>query len=296
MIGYLFLAIALAGGVGKAYCGKFISRDIKDVTDSLIVNMLRMILCVAIGFFAAALPARTLDVFLVDGSVMFLAALSGFFSAAFIIIWVLCVKTGAYAMVDTFVMAGTLIPLVGSAVVFGERVGFVQWLGFAVVVCGVVILSSYNNSIKQKMTSKALVLLLVVGLSSGLADFTQKIFASSATNTSNAVFNFYTYIFSALFMLAVLIFKRADISYVKMKLKSVAVYIVCMAAGLFINSYFKTEAAKYIEAAKMYPLNQGAALFLGMIMAAIFFKERITSKCVIGLLLGFVGICIINMT
>ena len=68
-----------------------------------------------------------------------------------------------------------------------------------------------------------------------------------------------------------------------------------MAVCLFLNSYFKTLAAARLDSAVLYPLNQGLALMLSMIMAAVFFKEKITPRCVIGLCLAFGGLLIINL-
>jgi len=49
-MGYLFLALALASGVTKGYCGKKTSFAIKSNSDSMIINTLRMLACILIGF------------------------------------------------------------------------------------------------------------------------------------------------------------------------------------------------------------------------------------------------------
>jgi uncharacterized membrane protein len=68
-----------------------------------------------------------------------------------------------------------------------------------------------------------------------------------------------------------------------------------MSLALFANSYFKTVAAVYLDSAQLFLLNRGIALILSSLMAAIFFKEKMTIKSVLGIVLAFIGIVIINL-
>ena len=294
-MGYLFLSVALAGGVLKAYCGKRLSFRINNSESLLVANFTRMLICTAIGFLTAFVSEKSMLAFATELPVLFVAGVSGVFSAGFVLLWLISVKKGAYTLVDVFVMSGTLIPMVGSLMLFGEKISSVQWIGFLLVICGVLCLVSYNNAIKTKLDIKSLVLLVAVAIASGSADFAQKIFVNITSSVSNAVFNFYTYLFATATIGTGLLCKKIKAADFKTEVKKTIPYVLFMAVGLFVNSYFKVEAARFISAAKLYPLNQGAALLLGMVMAAVFFKEKITAKSVMGIFLGFLGICIINM-
>ena len=68
-----------------------------------------------------------------------------------------------------------------------------------------------------------------------------------------------------------------------------------MSVCLFANSYFKTLAAGILPSAKLYPLNQGASLILSSFMSMIFFKEKMTGKCIIGIILSFIALLVINL-
>ena len=65
-------------------------------------------------------------------------------------------------------------------------------------------------------------------------------------------------------------------------------------ACLFANSFFKTLAAEHLDAVQLYPLNNGGAVILSLLMAAIFFKERINARCIIGICLSFGALLMIN--
>ena len=68
-----------------------------------------------------------------------------------------------------------------------------------------------------------------------------------------------------------------------------------MALCLFANSYFKTLAARHLNAVLLYPLNQGCALILSAIMSTVLFKEKLTLKAAIGMISAFAGLLIINI-
>jgi multidrug transporter EmrE-like cation transporter len=68
-----------------------------------------------------------------------------------------------------------------------------------------------------------------------------------------------------------------------------------MSVMLIANSYFKTKAATHLDSAQLYPLNQGMALILSTLMASVFFKEKLTLKCVVGIFIAFIGLIVMNV-
>ena len=300
-MGYLFLSLALAAGITKGYCGKKTSFAIASNSDSMIMNVLRMLLCIIIGF-GLILFTESIDALRVDGNLLLIAALSGVASAAFVVSWLLSVKTGAYMMVEVFLLLGVIVPIVLCRILFAEEIGVWQIVGIALLLVAVFIMCTYNSSIKGKMSLGALMFLILCGVSNGLADFSQKLFVKTAPEGSAAVFNFYTYVFAAAILLvAYLVFrgidKRGEIMPRKPLevIKPTWIYVVIMAICLFANSFFKTQAANYLDAVQLYPLNQGCSVVLSLLMSAIVFKERINAKCIVGICLSFVALLMINL-
>ena len=300
-MGYLFLSLALASGITKGYCGKKTSFAIASNSDSMIMNVLRMLLCIVIGFGLILFTER-LDVLRVDGSVLLIAMLSGVASAAFVVSWLLSVRSGAYMMVEVFLLIGVIIPIVLCRFLYAEKIGIWQIVGIALLLSAVFIMCTYNVSIKGKMKISSFLLLILCGVSNGLADFSQKLFVKTDPEGSAAVFNFYTYVFAAAILLvAYLVFrgidKRGEIKPRKPLevIKPIWVYVLVMAICLFANSFFKTQAAQYLDAVQLYPLNQGCSVVLSLLMSAIFFKEKITARCVVGICLSFVALMMINL-
>ena len=161
------------------------------------------------------------------------------------------------------------------------------------------IMCSYNNSIKGKMSFSAFLVLLICGIASGVTDLMQKVFVKQLPRIPIAVFNFYTYFFSTIVLLVFLVSilrkiekgKKAEFCNIKKRIGYIAVMSVC----LFINSFFKTKAAVYLDSVQLYPLSQGGGLMLSAFMSAVLFHEKLTRKCIGGMVLAFSGLVVLNI-
>ena len=299
-MGYLFIIIALLCGVTKGFCGKKTSGTLVNTSDAMMVNTVRMLACIFIGL---AITAFQGDLESLSASPKFIAiaALSGIGTAAFTVTWLLSVKQGAYMMVDVFLLIGVVLPLLLCKFIYGENIAIVQWAGILLLMVAGYIMCTYNVSIKGKMSPKALVLLAFCAISSGITDFSQKMFTREMPEGNIAAFNLYTYLFAGL-MLAVccICFRGAEKKTVSLQsprkvILPIVGYIAVMAICLFLNSYFKTLAAHYLSAAEIYPLSQGGSVILSMAMSAVFFKEKINLRCIIGVVLSFIALLLINL-
>jgi len=294
-MGYLFLLISLFAGATKGYCGKKTSGYTATIGNAVFANTIRMFLCIFIGF-VLILATEDLRILIPSPTLLLISALSGISSAIFVVSWLISVKKSAYMMLDIFLMLGVLLPLTGSSIFFGESVKLTQWVGIGVLFVAVVIMCSYNNTIKAKLTIPSLLLLLLCGIANGVADFSQKLFTKCIPAGSAAAFNFYTYVFAALVLvITYAVTRKRAPDGEKADIKKIFGYVLIMAICLFANSYFKTLAAGYLSAVLLYPLSQGCALILSAIMSAALFKERLTPKAIIGMITAFAGLLIINL-
>lgn len=300
MLGYLFLALALLAGVVKGYCGKKSGGTLVLASDAMLVNTVRMLACIVIGVALIAIGNDWSSLTL-DPTVIWISALSGVCTSLFVVSWLLAIRTGAFMMVDVFLLMGVLIPLVVCAIFFDEPIIPIQWIGIAVLIIAGYVMCSYNAKLKGKMTLKAFLMLLLCAASYGCTDLSQKLFVNLVPVSDNSVFQFYTYIFAALtLVICSLVFRSHEKKTNELRspiavVKPIAIYVGVMAICLYANSYFKTAAATYLDAAQIYPLSQGGALVLAMIMAAIFFKEKITLRSIIGVVLCAVALLMINL-
>ncbi len=295
-MGYIFLMISLFAGATKGYCGKMTSGYVNEYKDAMLANTIRMVLCVIIGLGMTVIQSG-IAALKVDMTTLWIAALSGITSSVFVVSWLVSVKRGAYMMMDVFLMLGMIVPLFGSSIVFAEAISIKQYVGLGILFMAVYIMCSYNSSLKGRMELSSVVLLIVCGISSGLTDFSQKLFVEHTNIISIAAFNLYTYLFSA----AVLLIFYGVFSFNNRgegrptDLKNIFGYILIMSICLFANSYFQTKAAEFLPSAQLYPLSKGAGLILSSLMSAVLFKERLNIKAIVGIVLSFAALLVINL-
>lgn len=297
-MGYLFLAVSVLFSVSKGYCGKRTSGLLTKTKDAIFISFVRMFFCVLIGLVFVVAQEGT-AVLRIDGPTFWISALSGISTALFVASWLIAAKTGSYMMIDVFLTMGVIIPLTLCNVLFNEVIRPVQWIGILILVVAVYIMCSYNTSLKGKMSPAAFGLLVFCGVSYGLTDFAQKLFINRCPDGSIGAFNFYTFVFAALFLLGMLLVSSAkekgSLGDSKALLKKILGFVFVMALCLFMSSYFKTLAAVHLSSAELYPLNQGLCLSLAMVMCAVCFGEKITSRSLLGVGLCFVALIFINV-
>ncbi len=298
-MGYLFLCLAVLAGATKGFCGKKTSGAVTRSSDTMLVNVLRMLLCVVIGFGTIAAGGNT-ELLKINSNVLWISMLSGVSTALFVVLWLISVKKSAYMMLDVFMTLGTIIPITACSLLYKEAIKLNQIIGLVILVFAVLIMCSYNNSVKEKMKVSSFLILVLCGVANGIADFSQKLFVKTESSATIEVFNFYTYVFAGAFLLLCYIISvkkldKENLSYVADKIKSVFFYIIIMSVCLFLYSYFKLLAANTLSAAQLYPLSQGLAMIVSTVMSAVFFKEKLNAKCIIGIVIAFVGLIFINV-
>ena len=300
-MGYLYLVLALAFGITKAYCGKRSSFAATSSYNSVLINTVRMTLCVLIGA-VIVLASGIHSLLLTTPKLILFSLLCAVGTAAFTVSWILAVRTLAYMLVEVFVMAGVVIPLTLCSIIYKEPIGTVQIVGVLLLLVAVYLMCTYKKAEKVVLSAKSFLLLLLCSASSGLCDFSQKLYAKEIKNVDVSVFNLYTYIFAAIILFSIfLIFQRKQ----KRKgetppptgtiVKPIIHYVSIMAVALFLNAYFKTMSAKYLDAILLYPLSNGCAVILSLLMSIFIFKEKITAKGILGIALAVISIILINV-
>ena len=195
-------------------------------------------------------------------------------------------------------MTGTIITCILDAVIYHTQISFLRWVGIAVVLLAVYIMSVYNKGIKGRITLKGVVILVCGTLGSALSDFSQKIYVRQIGQGAE-IFNFYMYIFGFVMILAFFVGtllnkKMPKVSEKLYSTKHIGIYFA-ISFFLYINSVMKTMAAGLLSAAQIYPVLQGANLIMSALMAHFLFKEKMNIKGVFGILIAFSGLMILHM-
>jgi drug/metabolite transporter (DMT)-like permease len=185
-----------------------------------------------------------------------------------------------------------------SFVFYREEITIRDIIGFCVLVFAAYLM---HAGTKVKPTFKTLAVVILCGLANGMTDFSQKAFIYSGLDTTTAQFQLCSYIFAAATLIVLYTAMTAgkkpednDGGAVAI-LKKTWYFVLIMAVCLYGNSFFKTEAANYLSAAKLYTLSQGGTMAIGTLMSAFIFKEKLTLKSYASIAITFIGLLIINL-
>ena len=293
MVGYLFTLLATAAGSAKGAIGKKMSLGISGPDGNILLNTVRMLLCTLIGL-GVALVAGGTGALRVSTEGLLICLLSAVSFVIFVLSWMLCARSGALVMIDIFLTAGVIIPLIASQLLWDTPVTPRQWSGFLLLLIGVGILCSYNRQVKKGMSVALFGLLILCGIANGVNSLSQKLFSAECPECSSFAFNFYTYLFSSVLLLAVCAFRRIPVGRVA-ELKPHWVGLVLLSVLLYMNLCFKILAAGILPASRIYPLNQGLGIINSAVIGAVFFKEPITRRSTVGLSVSAIALLLINL-
>ena len=305
MTGYILLFLAVLTGVSKGYCGKKTSEYVNDITDGLILQTSRLLLCLVIGI---CLIFISKDTFYVNNVILFISLINGIANALFLISWLFTIKSGAYLFVDICLTAGgILLPCICGAVFFGSTITPIQYVGIVIIIFAVLVMNNYNSTVtKKKVSFGNILLLLVVASTNGLMGLCEKWFAYYTSNSNTkgnlSSFSITTFFFAVIVLQIMLCIvckkeKKNILNCVKdFPYKKLWIYIILIAIFLFFNTYLTTLANTFIHnTVLIYPLKFGSNLILSAIMAAVVFKEKINRYSILGMILISISIIFINI-
>ena len=295
-IGYLYLAIALAAGLVKGFSGKKISRDVISLNDGFTVNTIRTVFCAAIGLVVAVAQVEFSGLALTPKAFC-ICLMSSVFMAMFCISWLYAYKSEAYIFLNVFTMFASVVTALLGWMIYGDELKITRIVGFVLLLAAVYVMSLYNKNISGKITKRGAITLIIGGVGTALADFMQKVYTKESLGEP-CVFTFYTYFLMIIPQLAaLLIFKKSKTAVRNPCLcdkRHILIFFI-ISAALYVNVIMKTMAVKYIPSTGMYPTLQGANLVASAICASILFKEKITSKSIVGMAIALAAIILMNL-
>lgn len=292
-MGYISILIALLAGTTKGFLGKKISGSVSTQKQSVLVNAIRMVICIFISAAVLAVEAWDGGIY-IDGAAWLFGSLAGVTVSLFMVTWLLAVRHGAFMLISVAQMFGVVVTLVCSFIAFRSPITPWQLLAMVILIAAVLIMGSYSTALKGRLSVSAVILLILCGVSSGLYDFSLKLF-THYSDASVSALNLISYVIAAIALFLVFLIPTGEGSFdAKQMLHSMWGPLLIMSACLFINSYFKALANNYLTPAQVYPIYQAGGLIFSAVMAAVFFKEKITPRCVCGLILAFVAILLLK--
>lgn len=282
---YILLCISmlacLAGGVFRKIYTLYTSGDMASIfifnAVSSLVGAVVLLLC------GISVPsAFTLGLGILFGIVTALQALA--------LLWALKIGPMSYtAVIGSF---STLVTAVSGTLFFDEKITVLQIVGIAIMLCSFVLATDKDKD-KKKSSLLWLLLCTVNFMSIGCIGIMQKVHQASAHRAELSEFLVIAFVVAGLLsgILAAVFCKRTAVQ--KQQKSSLTLLLFCMAVagiGAALNNRFNLYLSGVIDSAIFFPVVNGGGLVLSTLAAVVFFKERLTKKQWIGILLGIVAV------
>ena len=206
------------------------------------------------------------------------------------------VRAGTMALSSMFSTAGLIVPCIAGIILYDEKMRLMQWLGIALFLCAAFLLISSGKKIKADFSPKTILLLIGAMLSNGITMTLQTVFKREVVGGSVTAFSFLSFIIPALILLSFMSGYRvkAPEQCKEKPEKKLILLALVSAIVLFVINQLATTAADKVQPVVLFTFINGGNTIIAAVMAALVFKEKLTVKSVLGIVLGIGALVIIK--
>lgn len=292
-MGAIYIGIILLCRVAQHLCNKQTSNRI--TTPSLLLkyctfrNLLSAVLGLAVIIIAG-------NGFNCDLTTVLISIFSGLMLTASTWLGLAVLKNGTVALSSMFGTAGLLIPCIAGIFLFDEPMSLGQWCGIMLFFVAAYLLISSSKEIYKGFSLKTFLLLLGVMLSEGFTMLSQQLFANLKPDGDVTVFSFLSFGTLGVIMLVVSFFTPSapDTDGNGRLTPTVLALGTVLSVAVFLINQFATKAAAVVQPVVLFTFINGGSTIIGSIVAAVFFKEKLTPKSILGIILGVGALIIIK--
>ena len=314
MIWFSYLAILFAncGNAMKQYAMKNCGRRAPGGFNSICINFGRCIIC----FLVSLIFWFTVGMGGADPEGNVVTVLSGIGNAVSLFSWILASGFIPMSLIEIFNTFGSLVvPMILAPYIYnGDSVSAVQWIGCILLVISVLLFidmpkkKSDAETVETRNSCGLGVKIAIVTASAvgtGAGTIFQKYYVLNTVEKGLGTIEYFKML-SVIVMMGVfaigflwyVLTKRASISdesgRIMLPYKRVWVFIIMAAIGLYICQYFSGIASK-LPSAIYFPLLKGVAIAETVLLDTLVFKDKLTLKRIIALVLVIASIVLVNL-
>ncbi len=298
-----FIVIALMRVIQKV-CSKKVSNEVKGGVAffryggyyQLVAAALAFILLCFMGFYGF------------NGLTVICALATAILFAVDLFTSLEAIKGASLVVCNMFATGGLFVPCVLGIFLFNEPMSVWQWVGIVIFILSIYFLSAKAEKTEKAFTTKTLVMLIVNFLANGLVMVAQKCFALYVPENvrNEAMYSFLTFGLNAVILYAcmagaLLIKRKSDTGeslQEKVKYKPMAkLLLICgalLALAVFAINQIVTTLASTVSSVILFTVSSAITVIITCLVGSIVFKEKLTAKNIVGLVLGFASIVIVN--
>ena len=189
--------------------------------------------------------------------------------------------------------SGMILPCILGHFFWNEPLSIISLIGIILAIISIVLLKNNGNE-KSTFNIKGILYGLVIFLTSAGVMIVQKIMGIYLKTESVALYNLYSFLVPAIILCFFIKPKALNISFKKDKKRIIACAAVS-AVSLCVVSFVMTNLASRVPSVILFPLFNGLGIICVCIGSIFAFKEKLNGKKIIGLILGVLGLFLINL-
>ena len=214
---------------------------------------------------------------------------------------------GASLIVNQMFSVGALfIPCIVGIFFFDEPMSIWQWLGLLLFIVAMYFMvapaQKEGKEKTTKITAKTIVMLVITLLAGGGTMVAQKAFAKIVPSGSVAMYSFLMFALNAIILYAcyagsILGEKKKAKEEMKQPQGLSKTLLICglmLAFAVFVINMLVTELGKSVDSAILFSVSYAISIIITILVGSIYYKEKITVKNVIGVVLCVGALAIIN--
>lgn len=277
--------IFLAGAIAANLCMTFLMKYSESNNGNrYALNIWNYLAGMIFSFFL--LEDKSQILWLGDGGITLgIGVINGIlYVAGLVLIQISIVRNGA-PLSSTFNRLGVLIPTILSAIFFLEIPGIVQMFGLLLAIAAIIYM---NGGSREDLPSFRLGLILIF-ISGGLGDFTNKIYSMYYDSTAQKYFIMYTFFFAMLVSIIMFILDKG-----KMSLQD-AIIGICVGVPNQLTTLLILQASMRLPAFIVYPTYSAGIIIFVNIINYLVYQEKLSKRQYIATTLIGIAIVCINL-
>ncbi len=230
-----------------------------------------------------------------NSQTIIISLFSGMFLAISSICGLKALSCGTIVLNSIFATSGLIIPCILGAIFFNEPLTTIHIICILGVLLSAVLLISSSGDLTGGFNKKTLLYLLGSFFSNGMVMFCQKLFGVLQPNGNVSLFSMLTFLLPTLILSFAAFVYTAKANKKARLPKQLILCILFLAFAVFVIQQLVTLLTPLLHSAVLFTVVNGGATIIAYIVGAVMYKEKITFKSAVGVLLGLTALIVINI-
>ena len=264
---------------------RFGKKSLKSDSDNLLFN--------AIVFLTAAVLFCT-DIPKASFQTWCFALAFAILTVIFQLFYTKALTVGNVSLTVMVVNLSMLFPSLISVIFYNESLTLTRIIGIVLTILSFML--TVNFKVNEKISRHWIIFTAAAAIANGVIGITQKIFGSSDFSGEKKAFVACSYAIAFLVAGSLYLssrFKEKDSD----NKKTCATYIFAVSVGivLAVFQWLNTYAISIMDGSFLFPVYSGGSIILSTLVGILFFKDKLTQRQKISIMLGIIAVVIMNV-